>query len=155
MPSAPLLQTENLTQFARVDNSSHPVKVFAEVSFTLAVCEQVAILGARGAGKTALARAISLIDRPAGGRVLFESQDVTRAWGGRLRALRRGLQYVGGDARRSLSPRLSIEQVLTEPLQVHRLGAPAERRAQVEAVAAILGPTPPFLTFPLNALSSR
>jgi len=149
-----LLQVENLSQVAREPGQSRPRSVFAGVSFTLAAGEQLAILGPRGAGKTALARAIALIDRPAAGRVLLEGQDVTRAWGGRLRALRRSLQYVGGDARRGLSPRLSIEQVLAEPFQVHHLGSLAERRAQIEAAAEAWGLNPLLLSLRANALSA-
>ena len=135
LPGVPLLQVENLSQVARAQAPAGPRAHFEAVSFQLAPGERLAVVGPRGAGKTHLARAISLIDRPAGGRVLFEGRDVTRAGGGRLRALRRGIQYVGGDARRSLSPRLRIEQVLAEPLQVHHLGSPAERRARVAAAA--------------------
>ena len=116
--------------------------------------EQVAILGPRGVGKTQLTRALTLIEKPAGGRVLFEGQDITRAWGGRLRALRRGVQYVGGDARRSLSPRLDVAQILAEPLLVHHLGSPAERRALVAAAAEAWGLNPLLLTQHASALSS-
>ncbi len=130
---APCLQVDNLTPAALAPAGGR--LAWAPLSFSLAPGERLALVGPRGAGKTRLARAVTLIDRPAQGRVLFEGVDVTRAWGGRLRALRRGLQYVGGDARRSLSPRLSIEQVLAEPLEVHRLGSPAERRARVAAAA--------------------
>jgi peptide/nickel transport system ATP-binding protein len=150
----PLLQVENLSQVVRAPGPAGPRTCFAAVSFEVVAGEQVAVVGPRGAGKTELARAICLIDRPTGGRVTFDGQDVTRAWGGRLRALRRGLQYVGGDARRSLSPRLAIEQVLAEPLQVHHLGSPAERRARVEAAADAWGLNRLFLGLRANALSS-
>jgi peptide/nickel transport system ATP-binding protein len=150
----PLLQIENLAQVARAHAPTGPRTYFAAVSFAVAPGEHVAVVGTRGAGKTQLARALALIDRPAGGRVIFEGRDVTRAWGGRLRALRRGLQYVGGDARRSLSPRLSIEQVLAEPLQVHHLGSPAERRARLAAAAEAWQLNELLLGARANALSS-
>jgi ABC-type glutathione transport system ATPase component len=150
----PLLQVENLSQIARVHEPPGSRTYFSAVSFAVAAGEHVVVLGTRGAGKTRLARAISLIDRPTGGQVTFEGRDVTRLWGGRLRALRRGLQYVGGDARRSLSPHLAIEQVLAEPLQVHGLGKPAERRAQVEAAAEAWQINKLLLGQRANALSS-
>lgn len=150
----PLLQVENLSQVARDPGRSAPRTVLASVTFAVAAGEQVAIVGLRRAGKTALARAITLIEKPAGGRLVFDGQDITRAWGGRLRALRRSLQYVGGDARRSLSPRLDIAQVLAEPLQVHGLGSPAERQAQVAAAAEAWGLNPLLLTVRANALSA-
>lgn len=154
MPSVSLLLVENLSQVARAHGLSGPRTYFAAVSFAVEAGEHVAVVGARGAGKTRLARAISLIDRPAGGRVYFEGHDVTRAWGGRLRALRRGIQYVGGDARRSLSPRLAIEQVLAEPVQVHHLGSPAERRARVAAASAAWQLNGLLLGLRANALSN-
>ena len=149
-----LLQVENLSQVVRAPGSSSPRSVFAQVSFTLAPGEQVAILGERGAGKTHLTRALALIEKPAGGRLLFDGQDVTRAWGGRLRALRRSLQFVGGDARRSLSPRLDIAHVLAEPLQVHHLGSPAEQDAQVAAAAEAWGLNALLLGQHAHALSN-
>ena len=150
----PLLQVESLSQVERAAGSAGPRNYFAAVSFTLAPGEQVAIVGPRGAGKTRLARAVALIDRPTSGRVILEGADVTRAWGGRLRALRRALQFVGGDARRSLSPRLSLAQVLDEPLQVHHLGRPAERQAQVAAAAEAWQLNPLVLELRANALSA-
>ena len=150
----PLLQVENLSQIVR--DPAHPGArtVSAGASFTLAVGEQVAILGPRGAGKTSLMRALTLIEKPSGGRVLFEGQDITRAWGGRLRALRRGLQFVGGDARRSLSPRLDLAQILAEPLLVHHLGSAAEQLTLVAAAAEAWGLNPLLLTQHASALSN-
>jgi ABC-type glutathione transport system ATPase component len=149
-----LLQVENLSQVAREPGQPRPRPVFSGLSFALAPGEQVALLGPRGAGKTFLARAITLIEKPAAGRVLFEGQDVTRAWGGRLRDLRRSLQYVGGDARRSLSPRLTLAQALAEPFEVHRLGTPAQRQAQIAAAAETWGLNPLLLSLRANALSA-
>jgi len=145
----PLLEVENLSPAV---HGRAPV-AFAGLSFRLNAGEQVAVVGPAGCGKTSLARAVSLIDRPSAGRVGFDGQDITRAGGGRLRALRRALQYVGGDARRSLSPRLSIAQVLAEPLQVHRLGSNAERQAQVAGAAEAWQLNPLLLGLRANALS--
>ena len=158
-PGAPLFQVENLYQVVRDPGASAPRTVFAQASFALAAGEHVAILGPRGAGKTQLTRALALIEKPASGRVVLDGQDVTRAWGGRLRGLRRSLQYIGGDARRSLSPRLDIAHILAEPLQVHRLGSSVEQAALVEAAAEawelnrlLLGQQPHALS---NALCQR
>ena len=150
----PLLQAENLSQVIRAPERSAPRTVLASIALAVAAGEQVAIVGPRGAGKTALARALTLIENPSGGRLLFDGRDITRARGGRLRALRRSLQYVGGDARRSLSPRLNMAQVLAEPLQVHGLGSPAERQALVLAAAAAWGLNPLLLTLRAHALSA-
>jgi ABC-type glutathione transport system ATPase component len=129
----PLLQLENLRQALAGRGS---VTLFDSVSFTIAAGEHVAVVGQRGAGLAQLARAVALIQRPDGGRVILDGQDITRAWGSRLRTLRRTIQYVGGDARRSLSPSQALARIMAEPLEVHRLGSAAERQALVAAAAS-------------------
>ena len=134
-PAAALLQVDQLRPLGRApDRRRKAEAAFAPVSFTQAAGERLAIVGA-APEVSALGRAVALIDKPAGGRVRLGGEDFTRAWGGRLRALRRALQYVGGEARRALPPYASVQAILTEPLQVHRLGRPPERRAQVAAAA--------------------
>lgn len=155
-PPAALLHVENLTQVVRAPGSRRAQPAFAPVSFSLAPGERLALLGP---GASLLARAVALIDKPAAGHVRLAGDDLTKAWGGRLRALRRHLQYVGGEGRRALPPYASIHAILHEPLQVHRLGGPAERRALVAAAAAdwqlnpwLLGGRPSGLS---NAMCQR
>ncbi|HUS14034.1 MAG TPA: ATP-binding cassette domain-containing protein [Chloroflexia bacterium] len=135
MPVPPLLQVTDLYQPApREARSGRPA--LESISLELAPGEQVAILGPLGSGKTRLARALALIEPPKRGRILFEGHDISRAGGGKLRGLRRRLQFLGGHPRQTLSPRLSIAHVLAEPLQVQGLGSPSERLARVAAAAA-------------------
>ncbi len=85
-----------------------------------------------------LGRTLALLRRPHAGRVLFENRDLTQLNEGALRAVRRRLQYVGGDPRRALLPDQSLEQVLAEPLRIHRLVASDEQRQRVERAAEAL-----------------
>ncbi len=85
-----------------------------------------------------LGRALSLLRRPHAGRVLFENRDLTQLNEGALRAVRRRLQYVGGDPRRALLPDQTLEQVLIEPLRIHRLVGPDDQRERVERAAEAL-----------------
>jgi peptide/nickel transport system ATP-binding protein len=135
-PAGPLLHVENLIPLVAAPGARRPAPATPPVSFHLAVGERLAIVGAPEAGLSPLARAIALIDPPGGGRVRLGADDFTRAWGGRRRALRRRLQYVGSEGRRALPPFTAVSDILTEPLAVHRLGRPAERRAQAAAAAA-------------------
>jgi peptide/nickel transport system ATP-binding protein len=150
---SPLLQANSLFQPAAARASRHGRAVLDSISLDVAPGEHIAILGPRGSGKSRLARALALIERPKRGRILFEGQDVTRAGGGRLRSLRRRLQFLGGHPRHSLSPRLSIEHVLAEPLQVQRLGSSAERLARVTAAAGAWQINPHLLGERSNSLS--
>ena len=156
MPGVPLLQVKNLhqSQASRGPRRSQRPTVLQDVSFSVEAGERVAVVGPPGSGKTALVRAVALIDIPEAGGVYWEGEDITRARGGRLRALRRKLQFVGGDPRRTLSPRLSVEDILAEPLLVHRLGSASERRARVEAAATAWGLNALLLGCKVSALSA-
>ena len=82
-----------------------------------------------------LGRTLALLRRPYAGRVLFENRDLTQLNEGALRAVRRRLQYVGGDPRRALLPDQTLDQVLAEPLRIHRLVGSDEQRQRVERAA--------------------
>jgi len=136
-PAGVLLHVDQLTQAIRAPGRGKKLAAFPAVSFTQAVGERLAIVvDPADPGAASLGRAVALIDKPTGGRVRLGGQDMTRAWGSRLRTLRRSLQYVGSEGRRALPPFASVQAILNEPLQVHHLGRPADRRALVAAAAA-------------------
>ncbi|MCC7358251.1 MAG: ATP-binding cassette domain-containing protein [Anaerolineales bacterium] len=135
MAAAPLLAVEALSALARVPGGRATAPAFAPLSFELDAGERLAIIGPPDL-ISALARAVAVIEKPASGRVRLGGADLTRAWGGQLRRLRRALQYVGGEGRRALPPYASLGDVLAEPLGVHNLGRPAERRALAAQAAA-------------------
>jgi ABC-type glutathione transport system ATPase component len=135
-----LLQVDNLSPLVKTPATRFaPGRVVAPsgpgASFVQAAGERLAIVGPAEA-LSPLARAIALIDKPGGGRVRLAGDDLTRAWGGKLRTLRRTMQYVSSEARRALPPFADVGDILAEPLQVHKLGRPADRPAQVAAAAA-------------------
>jgi peptide/nickel transport system ATP-binding protein len=155
--SAPLLRVENLSR-SEAPDPIHPgpahVLVFGRVSFDLAEGEHVAVVGAPGSGAADLLRAVARLEKPHGGRVYFEGRDITRLWGGQLRALRQRLQFVGGDPMRTLPPHYTVEQTLLEPLQIHRLGSADEQRARAAAAAEWFRLNPLLLTRKVSMLSA-
>jgi ABC-type glutathione transport system ATPase component len=152
--SPPLIEAHNLSQSVTVRGESRPRTVFESLALSAAAGDSLAVVSADLEAGAALARTLALLTPPQAGQVLLEGEDVTRLGGARLRALRRRLQYVGGDARRSLSPRLTLEAILAEPLEVHRLGSAAERQARVEAAAEAWGLNRYLLTARPAALSA-
>ena len=154
MSSTPRLQVDNVRP-APAPGSQGQARLAADgVSLALAAGERVALVGPPGAGKSRLARAIALIDAPQAGRIWLEGADVTRVRGSRQRDLRRALQYIGGDPRRSLPPRLPVRDILVEPLQVHSLGAASERHEQVARAAEAWGLNPLLLSASAADLSA-
>ncbi len=105
-----------------------PVDVSLEAGETLSLVDAHPELG----------RTLALLRRPHAGRVLFENRDLTQLNEGALRAVRRRLQYVGGDPRRALLPDQTLEQVLVEPLRIHRVVRPDDQRERVERAAEAL-----------------
>jgi len=108
------------------------------VSLDIAAGETLGIVGESGCGKSTLARTLMLLNRPASGRVLSEGQDIHRARGAERRALRRRMQMVFQDPSGSLNPRMTIEDLIIEPMIVHRV-ARAERRGRLEGLLADVG----------------
>jgi ABC-type glutathione transport system ATPase component len=139
----PILSTDNLS-----------LKNGGAVSLKLDAGERVALLGARGAGKTMLLRTLALIQRPVSGRILFEDQDITRWPDHKVRALRRRLQFVGGDPARTVAPHFTVREALSEPLLIHRLGSSDERRGRVEHMAGLFNLHPGLLNRKVAALSA-
>ncbi len=91
--------------------------------------EIVGLVGESGSGKTTLGRAILGLERPTGGQVSFDGQDLTAMNPRQLLQLRRRMQMIFQDAHASLSPRRRVGQLLTEPYTIHRI--PDEERIAV------------------------
>lgn len=96
------------------------VRAVDGVSFEVRRRETVGIVGESGCGKSTLARTLLRLETPSGGSVVFDGTDVFSEAGLASRSLRRRIQVVFQDPFAALNPRMSIYDVLTEPLKIHR-----------------------------------
>lgn len=142
--SPPILEARGLQRTFRSGSGrrAHRVTAVAGVDVQLRSGEILAIVGESGSGKSTLARMLVGLDSPDAGALSYRDQDVTK---GRLRdrkILRRGVQMVFQDPYMSLNPRMTVQQIIAEPLAANRSGTPASRRERVSELLELVGLTP-------------
>jgi oligopeptide/dipeptide ABC transporter ATP-binding protein len=118
---------------AVVDLVKHfgPIRAVDGVSLTVATGEVVGLVGESGSGKTTLGRCVTRLEPVTSGQVRINGRDIAAMSRRRLRPLRRDFNIVFQDPSSSLNPRMTVEEIVGEPLRLHRIGNPADRRRRV------------------------
>jgi peptide/nickel transport system ATP-binding protein len=145
--TVPLLEVENLgRQFvARRSAFGRPTAVMSAVeavSFSLQAGTTLALVGESGCGKTTLGRLVLRLIDPTAGRIRFDGRDMTRLKERQLKPLRRNAQLIFQDPYASLNPRMTIGQVLAEPLALHAVVPPSRRAERVAELLRLVGLDP-------------
>ncbi|HYU64433.1 MAG TPA: ABC transporter ATP-binding protein [Verrucomicrobiae bacterium] len=106
--------------------------------------ETLGLVGESGCGKSTLARLITALMPVTRGKIVVDGQDITRLRGGRLRRVRGKMQIIFQDPFASLDPRMTVGDILQEPLDNFAVGSGRERRRRVQELLRLVGLNPNF-----------
>lgn len=142
-----LLRAEDLTVRFRLAKQSlfgpavH-LEAVRQVSFTLEKGRALGIVGESGSGKTTTAMAAIRLTEAAGGKVLFEGEDLLELDDEHMRLRRRDIQLIFQDPYSSLNPRARVVDIVREPMDLMEIGTPEEREARVRDLFGLVGLRP-------------
>ncbi|HEY7491957.1 MAG TPA: oligopeptide/dipeptide ABC transporter ATP-binding protein [Candidatus Tectomicrobia bacterium] len=149
---AALLEVQQLTKHYPLDSGplrwllqgrqGQVLRAVDGVSLCVAPGETLGLVGESGCGKTTTGRLILRAIEPTAGRVLFDGQDITALHGKALQPFRRQAQIVFQDPYTSLNPRLTVHQIIGEPMLVHGLTGKEGVREAVYTVLQMVGLSP-------------
>ena len=144
--AAPLLDVRDLVVHFAVGGGlfRRPKIVHAVdgISFRVAHGESLGLVGESGCGKTTLGRTIIKLLEPTAGRIIFNDRDITDLSRKQMREVRRELQIVFQDPYASLNPRMTVREIVAEPLRIHGLYRGAEGRERVHELLRTVGLSP-------------
>ncbi|MCW6034826.1 ATP-binding cassette domain-containing protein [Spirulina subsalsa FACHB-351] len=121
------------------------LKAVDNVNFTIYQGETLGLVGESGCGKSTTGRAILQLQAPTGGQVYFEERELTQLSGENLRQMRRQMQMIFQDPYASLNPRMTVGDIVAEPLAIYDLAQGQGKMARVRELLDIVGLNPSFI----------
>ena len=134
-----ILEVQNLKKYFPVKSGFKKLtlKAVDGVSFTINRGETLGLVGESGCGKTTVGRTLLQLYKPTDGKVIFEGQKVTEK---NINEMRKKMQMVFQDPYSSLNPRMTVEDIIGEPLDVHKLySSRSERREKILSLMELVG----------------
>ena len=125
--------------------SRQVVKAVDGVSLDIQKGETMGLVGESGCGKTTLGRAILRLTEPTSGQIMFRERDLAHLSNAEMRAQRRHLQVIFQDPYASLNPRMTVGQIIGEPLDTFRLATGDAKKERIQELMEMVGLSPRFL----------
>ena len=130
MNTQELLRVEGLKKYFHL-KGGHVLKAVDDVSFTLRRGETLGLVGESGCGKTTVGRTLLKIYEPTDGRIFFEDEDVTKTNRKKQLELCRKMQMIFQDPYASLNPFMTVGEIISEGLDIHKIGADRKERTEI------------------------
>lgn len=115
------------------------VKAVDGVNFSIKQGETFGLVGESGCGKSTVARLIIRLYEETGGEIIFNGTDITQIKKSEMKKFRRDIQMVFQDPYASLNPRMTVERTIIDPLNIHGIGTPEERKEKVFELLEVVG----------------
>src|SRR5262245_40979238 len=146
-----LLRVENLVKHFPImrgifQRQVGAVRAVDGVSFEVKRGETLGLVGESGCGKSTTGRAVLQLYRPTSGNVYFDGMDLTKLKGEDLRKMRRKMQMIFQDPYASLNPRMTVGEIIREPLLVHGVTSESEANDRVKQLLELVRLNPAFST---------
>jgi oligopeptide/dipeptide ABC transporter ATP-binding protein len=148
MSEVPVLQVDGLVKHFQLSRGIilrrqvGLVRAVEDVSFEIDRGETLALVGESGCGKSTTGRLVLRLMDPTAGSVRFKGEEIANLGKDKLRRLRRHMQIIFQDPYASLNPRMTVGEILAEPLRVHEIGDSASRETRVRELLEIVGLLP-------------
>ena len=145
----PLLKVEHLSKEFPAEAgmiagrfSKRVVSAVKDVSFEIYPGETFGLVGESGCGKSTTGRSIMRLTKPTEGSVFFDGHDVAKMSNRELKDMRRNMQFIFQDPQASLNPRMTIGEIISEPMTIHNVGTKEERIDRVRELLDVVGLNP-------------
>ena len=146
MEETPILKVEGLKTYFPVGGGlfgkKQVVKAVNDVSFEVMEHETFGLVGESGCGKSTLGRTLVKIYEPTEGKIEFMGKDITKLNGSEMQDFRRNVQMIFQDPYASLNPRMTVGEIIWEPMEIHNIGTPKERDEKVASLLETVGLKP-------------
>lgn len=139
-----LLATKSLVKYFPITGGVIPkvlgnVKAVDGVDLFVKRGSTLGLVGESGCGKTTLARVVLRLLEPTSGEVIFKGKNIYQCYPEEMRLLRQKMQMIFQDPFASLNPRMTVEDIITEPLKIYKIGCRKHRKDRVQELIDVVG----------------